>query len=314
VTASLKVQHLYVSAQRANDAATVDVVKDLSLFVEPGEAVGLLGASGGGKSVTCLSVMRLLPVGLKAQGTVSWRGTSLLNLSDEAMAQLRGVELAMVFQEPKHSLNPLLMVGAQVIEAAIARRGLGHADAVELAVAMLEAMGIAEVRARLKEFPHQWSQGMRARASLAAALLVKPKLLIADEPTSALDSTAVWRVLDVLGNARTKDGMALLLVSHQWGVLMRTCQRVYVIFDGRVVESGPAEDVLSRPRHPYTAQLKKDALRIWNIPAPTVVPAQGGCAYRGQCPKASALCAEAVPALEAAGERRSVACYHPKER
>lgn len=315
MTASLKVQHLYVSAQRANDAATLDVVKDVSFFIEPAETVGLLGASGGGKTLTCLSVMRLLPGGLKAQGEVSWRGTSLLNLSDEAMAQLRGVELSMVFQEPKHALNPVLTVGEQVVEAAVARRGLGTVDALELAAVMLEGMGIAEARARLREFPHQWSQGMRARALLAAALLVKPKLLIADEPTSALDSTAVGQVLDALANAQAKDAMAMLLVTHEWAVVLRTCQRVYVIFDGRIVESGPAVDVLTTPLHPYTAQLKKDAARAWNVASRIALPASGGgCPYRGHCSKASAQCDEAMPPLEAAGPGRQVACFHPEGR
>lgn len=314
MTASLKVQHLYVSAHRVHDAVTVDLVKDVSFTVDSGEAVGLLGASGGGKTVTCLSVARLLPAGVQAQGEISWGATSLLALNDAAMAQLRGVELAMVFQEPSAALNPLLTVGEQVTEAACARRGLPYEDARAMAVEMLEAMGVGDAQKALNAFPHQWSQGMRARALLTAALLVRPKLLIADEPTSALDSTAVFRVLEQLQKAQAQDGMGLLLVSHDWHAVRQTCQRVYVMFAGRIVESGPAADVLEKPLHPYTARLKTEAQRQWQTPvkAGALSETVGGCPYRAHCPKASDRCAETMPALETVALKRQVACFHPE--
>lgn len=304
--------HLYVSGQHGGQEATVDLVKDVSLKVEPGESVGLLGASGAGKTLTSLSVMRLLPPELKAQGEITWDRTSLLSVSHEAMAALRGVDLAMTVQEPRAALNPLLTVGAQVVEAACARRSLPPADALDLATKMLDALGISDASKRLKEYPHQWSQGMRARALLCAALLVRPRLLIADEPTSALDASSVQKVLAVLEEARSKHAMGVLLVTHDWGVALTVCQRVYVMLDGRVVEAGPAHAVLRQPRHPYTAQLRADALRNFKRPARSLELSSTGCPYRPNCGKATPQCAETMPALEAGGDRRQVACYHPE--
>ncbi|MBX7116541.1 MAG: ABC transporter ATP-binding protein [Myxococcaceae bacterium] len=311
MTALLKVQHLYVSAHRARDAVTVDLVKDVNFTVDSGEAVGLLGASGGGKTLTCLSVARLLPFGVQAQGEISLGSTSLLPLNDTAMAQLRGVELSMVFQEPSAALNPLLTVGEQVTDAACARRGLSYDDARALAAETLGAMGVVGAQKALSAFPHQWSQGMRARALLTAALLVRPLLLLADEPTSALDAAAVGRVLEVLKKAQAQDGMGLLLVSHDWLAVRQTCQRVYVMFAGRIVESGPAAQVLEKPRHPYTARLKVEAQRRWQSPVKTGALSEtlAGCPYRGHCSKASERCSE-MPTLETVGPGHQVACFH----
>lgn len=294
-------------------------VDGLELSIAAGETVGIVGESGCGKSVTALSVMRLIqsPPGRIAAGRILFEGRDLLALDEKQMRSVRGNDIAMVFQEPMTSLNPVFPVGAQVGEALRIHRGFSRADAEREAIRMLELVEIPEAAARSRDYPHQLSGGMRQRVMIAMALSCEPKLLIADEPTTALDVTIQAQVLDLLGALKERIGMAVMLITHDLGVVAEQAERVIVMYAGRVVEEGPVDRVLSNPVHPYTRGLlaSQPALgqehgELKTIPGmvPRLTELPAGCRFRDRCDRAEPRCSSTDPTLTDCGPAHRAAC------
>jgi oligopeptide transport system ATP-binding protein len=303
-------------------AGIVRAVDGVSYAVDAGETVAVVGESGSGKSVTALSVLRLIPdpPGRITAGSVSFAGRDLLMLSEPEMREIRGGEIGMVFQEPMTSLNPVLTVGRQITETLEQHRGLGRTAAVQRAEALLMQVGIAEPARRLKQYPHQLSGGMRQRVMIAIALACDPKLIIADEPTTALDVTIQAQILELM-KALTRDrGIALIIITHNLGVVARYANRVNVMYAGRIVECGPAAEIYHEPRHPYTIALLRSVPRLDRPRQARLDPVEGqppdltrldaGCAFRPRCRLADEGCAVARPALTRVGnEGHYAACF-----
>ncbi|MFZ5791730.1 MAG: ABC transporter ATP-binding protein [Pseudomonadota bacterium] len=304
------------------EGAAARVVDAVSFAIGPGEAVGLVGESGCGKSVTAMSVMRLLPTPPAAieAGHIRFDGRDLLALSEAEMRGLRGDRLAMIFQEPMTSLNPTFTVGYQIAEVLMLHRGLGERAARTEAARLLTQVGIGAAERRLGQYPHQLSGGLRQRVMIAMAIACHPKLLIADEPTTALDVTIQAQILDLLRRLRTQVGMALLLITHDLGVVAELCDRVLVMYAGRIVEEAPAIALFEGPRHPYTAgllasrpRLGETAKRLPTIPGSVPPPARRGaaCNFADRCPRALARCRAEAPALVPVAPGHSTACFNP---
>jgi oligopeptide/dipeptide ABC transporter ATP-binding protein len=303
-------------------AGIVRAVDGVSYTVDAGETVAVVGESGSGKSVTALSVLRLIPdpPGRITTGTVTFAGRDLLTLSEPEMREIRGGEIGMVFQEPMTSLNPVLTVGRQITESLEQHRGLGRAEAVKRAKGLLMQVGIAEPARRLKQYPHKLSGGMRQRVMIAIALACGPKLIIADEPTTALDVTIQAQILELM-KALTRDlGIALIIITHNLGVVARYADRVNVMYAGRIVESGPAAEIYHDPRHPYTVALLRSVPRLDRPRQARLDPVEGqppdltrldgGCAFRPRCRLADEGCSVAQPVLNPVGNPgHSAACF-----
>jgi peptide/nickel transport system ATP-binding protein len=300
------------------------IVDRVSFALRAGERVALIGESGCGKSLTALAVMGLLAEELTAEGSVRLGGASLLGRRERELAPLRGDRIAMVFQEPMTALDPLMRVGRQVGEAIALHRDVGRAEVTRRVVELFERAELPDPEATLGAYPHQLSGGQRQRVMLAMAVACDPAVLICDEPTTALDVTVQAHMLALIDRLVTEEGTALLFITHDLAVVSRLCQRVLVMYGGRIVESGPTAEVFARPRHPYTAGLL-DASAATTDPSrldhrgrlPTIagtVPAVGrfpsGCVFRTRCPNATAQC-EREPALE--GDDHRFACWHPVE-
>jgi oligopeptide/dipeptide ABC transporter ATP-binding protein len=297
----------------------VRVLDDVSFCVREGEVVGLVGESGSGKSVTALSIVRLLgEQGSIDGGEIRFDGRDLLTLSEREMLAVRGRRIAMVFQEPMTSLNPLLPVGVQVAEGLVEHLGLSWRAAAETAVALLRRVGIADAERQTGEYPHQLSGGMRQRVMIAMAMGLTPRLLIGDEPTTALDVTIQAQVLGLLRDLGRESGAALLLISHDLGVVAAMASRVIVMYAGQVVEDTPTADLFTRPLHPYTRLLLRvvpsvrerrprlDAIP-GTMPPPAALP--GGCRFHPRCPQTVARCREAEPPLETHAPGRLARCW-----
>ncbi len=297
-------------------------VDGLSFTVGAGETLGIVGESGCGKSVTALSVMRLLPapLGRTVGGEVHFGGRDLLTLDEPAMRRIRGDRIAMVFQEPMTSLNPVLTVGEQIAEAVMIHQGKSRAEGFARAAEMLTLVRIPDAERRVTDYPHQFSGGMRQRVMIAMALSCQPQLLIADEPTTALDVTIQAQILKLMLELKGRIGAAILLITHDLGVVAETCQRVIVMYAGRKVEEAPVLDLFDRPLHPYTRGLMASiprhrrgvapARRLQEIPGmvPNLRDPIAGCAFAPRCPLATARCAAEPPPLrQAAGH--AVACW-----
>jgi peptide/nickel transport system ATP-binding protein len=319
VTPLLEIRGL--CTQFRTEAGWVHAVDGVDLAVAPGETVCLVGESGCGKTVTAMSVLRLLPMppARIAAGQVLWEGRDLLALDARALNAIRGREIGMVFQEPMSSLNPVYTVGEQVAEAARCHLGLGRRAALAHAVDMLGLVQIPHPAQRVREYPHQFSGGMRQRVMIAIALACSPRLLIADEPTTALDVTIQAQVLDLLDELKRRLGMALLLITHAMGVVAQVAQRVAVMYAGRVVEEAPVDELFADPRHPYTRGLIRciprpepgqRVHRLANIPGtvPRLLAPPQGCRFAPRCDRAIAACREAVPALREVAPGHKVAC------
>jgi oligopeptide transport system ATP-binding protein len=303
-------------------AGIVRAVDGVSYTVDAGETVAVVGESGSGKSVTALSVLRLIPdpPGRITSGSVIFAGRDLLMLSEPEMREIRGGEIGMVFQEPMTSLNPVLTVGRQITETLEQHRGLDRATAAKRAEALLIQVGIAEPGRRLKQYPHQLSGGMRQRVMIAIALACDPKLIIADEPTTALDVTIQAQILELM-KALTRDrGIALIIITHNLGVVARYADRVNVMYAGRIVECGPAAEIYHDPRHPYTVALLRSVPRLDRPRQARLDPVEGqppdltrldaGCAFRPRCRLADEGCAVARPPLTPVGsEGHYAACF-----
>jgi len=286
------------------------VVRDVSFDIRPQETLAVVGESGSGKSVTALSIMRLLnPRTSRIEGEIRFDDIALTELSDARMRRTRGSEIAMIFQDA--SLNPVYTVGFQLTEVLRLKRGLSQAEALREAVSLLEKVRIPAAQRRLASYPHELSGGMRQRVAIAMALACKPRLLIADEPTTALDVTVQAQILDLLLKLQAELGMALLLITHNLGLVARAAHRVYVMYAGHIVEEGPCEEVLRTPRHPYTQALLRAVPKLagggerlegiaGSVPAAGAWPA--GCRFHPRCPKAQGRCAAEAPAWESIGE------------
>ncbi len=306
-----------------------DAVADVSFALERGETLAIVGESGCGKSMTALSVMRLVPEppGRIVGGSVRLEGTDLLTIDEAAMRQVRGNRVSMIFQEPMTSLNPVLTIGAQIEEAVRLHQNLSRSAARERAVEMLRLVRIPEPARRARDYPHQLSGGMRQRAMIGMALSCHPQVLIADEPTTALDVTIQAQILDLMLGLQQELGTAMLLITHDLGVVAETAQRVIVMYAGRKVEEAGVEALFANPQHPYThglmAAVPKLTLddagneqpggRLQEIPGtvPPLAELPEGCVFAPRCPRADDRCRAVMPAYEEIQPGHFAACWHP---
>ncbi len=313
----------------ATPDGVVRAVDGLSFHVDAGETLAIVGESGCGKSVTSMSVLRLIaePPG-KIAGQIRFLGKNLLDLSEPEMRQIRGNAISMIFQEPMTSLNPVLTVGKQIGETVQLHQGMNARDAEAKAVEMLTLVGIPAPARRVREYPHQLSGGMRQRVMIAMALACNPKLLIADEPTTALDVTIQAQILDLMRDLKTRLGSAIMLITHDLGVVAEMAERVVVMYAGRKVEEAPVREIFARPLHPYTrgligavpmlgsslvegprGRLAEIAGLVPSLRKPII-----GCAFAGRCGSATDLCRSVAPAIEIKAQDHSVACHYAERR
>jgi oligopeptide transport system ATP-binding protein len=298
----------------------VQAVDGVDFHLDPGETLGIVGESGSGKSVTVLSVMGLLQrPGRVEAGQVLFKGRDLLQCSDREMQEIRGQEIAMIFQDPMTSLNPVYRTGWQVGEPLRLHRGLDVGASIKEAVSVFRRVGIPEPERRVRAYPHQFSGGMRQRAMIAMGLTTAPAVLIADEPTTALDVTIQAQILELLKKVNQESGTATILITHNLGVVAGMCERLMVMYAGRVVESGPTEDVFANPRHPYTWALlrsiprldaeEREPLRAIEGLPPDLTDLPSGCAFHPRCPFRIQRCVEETPALLPVGSTQKAACW-----
>jgi oligopeptide/dipeptide ABC transporter ATP-binding protein len=308
-------------------AGVVFAVDDVSFEVKEGETLGIVGESGCGKSVTALSLMRLVPnpPGRIVDGTITLtidgQEKDLLSLSEGAMRDVRGNEIAMIFQDPMTSLNPVYTIGNQLIEPLMLHLNLTKSEAEKRAVELLKRVGIPAAEDRMDAYPHQFSGGMRQRVMIAIALACNPKLLIADEPTTALDVTIQAQILDLMAGLNKDFGTAIILITHDLGVVAEVCKRVIVMYAGKIIEQGSADDLFANPQHPYTFALLRSVPRIGiNVKDP-LVPIGGlppdllappkGCRFEPRCPRRQAKCAVEMPPLGETAPGQWAACWYP---
>src|SRR2546425_4458126 len=298
-------------------AGLVRAVNDVSFYLDRGELLGLVGESGCGKSITALSIMRLIaPPGRIVAGEIDFDGQSLLALSNAAMRAIRGNDIAMIFQDPMTSLNPVFTVGEQIAEALRLHRKLSRKDARKAAIDAMQEVAIPDSELRASDYPHQLSGGMRQRVMIAMALACDPKVLIADEPTTALDVTIQAQILELLNNLRKTRELAVLLITHDLGVVAEVAERVCVMYTGKIVEESPVDELFARPKHPYTEGLLRSVPKLTadqvakterlqtiegTVPRPTNLPA--GCHFAPRCPHRMPRCTEGeIPLYDLAGE------------
>jgi peptide/nickel transport system ATP-binding protein len=306
----------------ASDDGIVQAIDDVDLRVDSGETVCLVGESGCGKTVTALSILKLIPMppGKITQGQIMWLGRDLITLGPAEMSRIRGKEIGMVFQEPMTALNPVYTVGEQIAEGIRLHQGIGIREAFDKAIEMLRLVHIPKAETRARDYPHQFSGGMRQRVMIAMALSCNPKLLIADEPTTALDVTIQAQVLDLLREMKSRFGMAILLITHAMGVVAEMAQRVIVMYAGKVVEEASVEQLFEAPLHPYTQGLIRSILRIDRavtqkarlsaIPGtvPSLLRPPTGCRFAPRCKFATDVCRREVPSLRERADGHKVAC------
>lgn len=314
----LQIDHLSVAFHTYR--GVLEAVHDVSIQVMPGETVGIVGESGCGKSVTSQAAMKLLPAkrAVYKSGHIFWDGRDVLPLSEKEMNHLRGRDMAMIFQDPMTSLNPVLTIGSQLREAMQLHQNLSRSEADAKALKLLTDVGLTSPERRLHQYPHELSGGMRQRCLIAMALSCSPRLLFADEPTTALDVTTEAQVLEVLQDLQQKMNMAVVLISHNLGVIAQMCRRIYVMYAGVVVEQGSAEDIFYQPAHPYTQGLlaslpdpahKDKILTGIQGQAPDLFHMPQGCRFYPRCPKAMRACKEQEPPLCQKGEGHTYACW-----
>nr|WP_223207826.1 ABC transporter ATP-binding protein [Actinopolyspora erythraea] len=319
--ALLEVRDLSVRFVRRHEP-TVSAVDGISFDVHPGSTVGLVGESGCGKSVTSLAIMGLLPQrGTEVSGSAKLAGSELLRLSRREFDRRRGKEIGMVFQDPLTSLNPVVPIGVQISEVIERHRGLSRRDAKREAARLLDRVGIPDPTRRLGEYSHQLSGGMRQRALIAMALACEPRLLIADEPTTALDVTIQAQILSLLRELVAETDTALIMITHDLGVVAGMCDEVNVLYAGRIVERAQRHELFSRPRHPYTAGLMASVPRLDSPRGQRLAPIDGsvadnipwerGCAFSPRCGNALAVCGQRAPELETTEEGEQLRCHNP---
>ena len=307
------------------DDGWLHAVDGVDIAIERGETVCVVGESGCGKSVTAMTVLKLLPMppGRIVAGRVMWQGRDLVPLSNDEMRQIRAREIAIVFQEPMTALNPVYTVGEQIAEVLQLHEKLNKRAALDRAVQMLELVRIPTPQRRVKDYPHQFSGGMRQRVMIAMALACNPKLLIADEPTTALDVTIQAQILELINELKERLGMAVMLITHAMGVVAETAQRVVVMYAGKVIEEAPVNELFAHPRHPYTqglirsipridlAATHKQALEAIPGVVPKLISPAEGCRFAPRCKYATPACTSATPALREVAPGHKVACILP---
>jgi oligopeptide/dipeptide ABC transporter ATP-binding protein len=322
-TPLLEVENLAVEFQ--TERGMLRAVDGVSLALQAGETLGIVGESGSGKSVTALSIMRLIghPAGRVAGGAIRYDGKNLLGLSESEMRRIRGNRIAMIYQEPMTSLNPVHTVGEQIAEVLRLHKGASNAQAQREAVDLLRAVGIALPEKRAAAYPHELSGGMRQRVMIAMALACNPQILLADEPTTALDVTIQAQILHLVRRLKSERGTAVLLITHDLGVVAETCDRVIVMYAGRVVESGDVISIFENPLHPYTEGLlasiprvddARDELNAIEGVVPNLLALPPGCRFAPRCPLAAAVCREVDPSLVQLAPGRSAACHFAAKR
>ena len=301
-------------------ARPVDVVTGLSFSIEPGAVFGLAGESGCGKTLTALSVMGILPPEFKASGEILFRGEDLLGLEETRLRRIRGKEIGMVFQEPMTSLNPVMTAGSQIREVITEHLGLSKKEAEEKVIGLLRAVGIPSPELRGRDYPHQLSGGMRQRVMIAMTIACGPSLLIADEPTTALDVTIEAQILTLLRELRERTGMAMLLITHDLGIIRENADHAAVMYAGRLVETSPVGEIFKRPRHPYTMGLLESLPRKRGValkPIEGAVPEPGrlppGCKFSDRCRYMKPACRAQEPALREITAGHRARCIRAEE-
>jgi oligopeptide transport system ATP-binding protein len=300
------------------DSGKVAAVNEVSFDLKPGETVGIVGESGSGKSQILMSLMGLLAKNGSASGSVKFRGQEVLNLEDSDLDKLRGAQMSMIFQDPMTSLNPYMRVSTQLTEVLVKHRGMGEAEAMKIAIEMLDRVSIPDAAKRIRLYPHEFSGGMRQRVMISMALLCQPALLFADEPTTALDVTVQAQILDLLAELSRTMGTTVVLVTHDLGVVASLCDRVIVLYGGRIMESGPAEQIFDAPRHPYTRGLIDSTPRLdeqtqgelHTIPGqpPSLARPTPGCPFEPRCEWREPRCATERPVVQVK-DGCTVACH-----
>jgi len=316
----LSVRNLEV--EFATERGVIRAIDDVSFDIFPGETLGLVGESGCGKSVTSLAILGLIPSppGRITRGSITLDGRELVGLPESEYRRIRGSEISMIFQEPMTALNPVFRIGNQMCDVLVRHQGMTRRQARTRAIEMLDLVGIPSPAKRIDEYPHQLSGGMRQRAMIAMALSCNPRLLLADEPTTALDVTTQAQVLEQIVKLQDELGTAVVLVTHDLGVVAETCRRAVVMYAGTVIEEAPIEELYSHPRHPYSEGLLKSIPRIREtklaelptIPGtvPDLLQLPPGCRFADRCYKVAERCRREAPALEVHGIR-AVACHTP---
>jgi oligopeptide/dipeptide ABC transporter ATP-binding protein len=316
----LRVDDLQVAF--ATERGTIHAVNGVSFEIATGETLGIVGESGCGKSVTALALLGLLPRAGRVTGGSGWFvGRDLLALSDADLRRIRGREIGMIFQDPMTSLNPVLTIGLQIREALVAHFGMSKATAERRAAELLDQVGIPNPSARLGDYPHQFSGGMRQRAMIAMALACQPKLLIADEPTTALDVTIQAQILDLLRSLVVEHDTSLILITHDLGVVAGMCEDVNVMYAGTLVETASADDLFASPRHRYTLGLLQSVPRLDVARSQKLQPIQGqprnmlsapaSCPFAPRCPYVIERCEQELPLLTPVGNSHEAACFNP---
>jgi peptide/nickel transport system ATP-binding protein len=317
----LEIRGLTVHFQ--TEEGTVQAVEDVSFDIAPREIVGLVGESGSGKTVTSLSILKLIPSppGHYPAGQIFFNGKDMLNLDEDELRGIRGGKIAYIFQDPMSSLNPVKKIGNQIAESIKLHQGLNHDLAIKKAVEMMDRVSIPSANLRVKEFPHQFSGGMKQRVMIAMALSCNPELLIADEPTTALDVTIQAQILDLMKQLWRDSRASILFITHDLSVIARMCQRVVVMYAGKVVEITPIRELFADPLHPYTEGLLKSRpefgcrgkrLHVIRGTVPNLVNPPEGCRFHDRCDYAMPVCQVKVPALEQVSKERMVACHLKK--
>src|SRR5947209_10491305 len=319
-TRAVDIEHLTISYRRKGQR--LRVIDDVSLYIKPGEAYGLVGESGCGKTTVAMALMRYLPANAVVEGgTIIFDNKNLLTLSNSELRELRGDQMAMVYQDPGSALNPSMRIGAQIAEVYRFHRGMGKKEAYDASASMLEKVQISDPARVLRRYPHELSGGQQQRIMFAMALATDPELLVLDEPTTGLDATVEAEVLDLVEQLRAQFNTSILFISHNLGIVARICERVGVLYAGRVIEEGPARQTFLSPRHPYTLGLlrcvptlgmNKRTQRL--DPIPGSLPGLGaqppGCNYADRCPIARDRCREEPPPLIPVGDQRSSRCFY----
>lgn len=320
----LEIQNLAVSFSTYR--GKVKAVRDVSFSLDKGEALGIVGESGCGKSVTAHAIMGLLPAENSTieHGKIIFDGTDITHFSDKQFAKLRGKKIAMIFQDPMTSLNPVLTIGSQLCEAINHHQKLTHQEAQQKAIDLLNMVGIPSAKERLTDYPHQFSGGMRQRVMIAMALSCEPELLIADEPTTALDVTVQAQILDLLQELKAKLNMAIILISHDLGVIAKLCDMVEVMYAGQVIEQGSARDIFYQPHHPYTKGLLKSLPRLTDKKGEPLAVIEGQppdlkqkidfCPFAMRCTKAMNICIEQNPPITTINNTHQVKCWLEKAK
>ncbi len=315
----LKIENL--KTQFFTSAGTVKAVDGISYTVDEGETVAIVGESGCGKSVSALSILRLIPwpPGKIVEGSIRFDGKDILALDGESMRKIRGKDIAMVFQEPMTSLNPVLSISEQITETLVSHFDITQEKAVARALELLELVGISDPERRLAQYPHHLSGGMRQRVMIAMALSCEPKLIIADEPTTALDVTIQAQILELMKDLTKRLGVSLIIITHNLGVVARYADRVNVMYAGKIIETGTAKDIYHTPKHPYTLALLNSIPRMDQPRVAKLDPIEGqppdltqlddGCSFRFRCRFVQEHCAKSFPDLEAVSDSHSAACF-----